>query len=106
MSVIMTSYKRQVFEAEDKAKARALEICGGLAEGYAKRLCPVDTGNLRNSITHEQMDENTEVIGTSVKYAPYVELGTRKMRAQPYLRPAVENHREQYRRVIERELKK
>lgn len=30
----------------------ALEKCGLLAEGYAKKLCPVDTGRLRNSIAH------------------------------------------------------
>ena len=30
----------------------AMEACGLLAEGYAKRLCRVDTGLLRNSITH------------------------------------------------------
>ena len=30
----------------------ALEACGLQAERYAKMLCPVDTGLLRNSITH------------------------------------------------------
>jgi len=32
---------------------------------------------------------DTWVVGTNVKYAVYVELGTYKMEAQPYLRPAV-----------------
>lgn len=52
------------------ACGRALEICGGVAESYAKLRCPVDTGNLRNSITHQQKDETTEVIGSAVEYAP------------------------------------
>ena len=34
------------------AMVAALETIGLLAEGYAKQLCPVDTGRLRNSITH------------------------------------------------------
>lgn len=34
------------------AAERALEKCGLVAEGYAKRMCPVDTGNLRNGISH------------------------------------------------------
>ncbi len=34
----------------------ALEECGLTEEQYAKRNCPVDTGNLHNSIAH-QMDE-------------------------------------------------
>lgn len=58
----------------------------------AKRLCPVDTGRLRNSITFG-VDADSQgpyaVIGTNVEYAPYVEFGTRYQRAQPFLRPAV-----------------
>ena len=58
---------------------RALEKCGLTAEGYAKLLCPVDTGNLRNSITHQlQPSEPAVQIGTNSEYAAYVELGTGK----------------------------
>ena len=32
-------------------------------------------------------------IGTNIEYGPYVELGTSRMRAQPYLRPAYDAHR-------------
>ena len=88
------------------AKNRAFEIMGGKAETYAKQLCPVDTGRLRNSITHAQQDEDSEVIGTNVKYAPFVELGTKRQKAQPYLRPAAEDHGEEYRRILKNELQK
>ena len=100
-----TSNVPQALSRFKAAKERALEIIGGKAETYAKQICPVDTGNLRNSITHKQMDENTEVIGTNVEYAPYVELGTRKSKAQPYLRPAAENHSAEYKSIMEHELK-
>ena len=106
MSANFTSHVPEALNSLKAKKARALEIIGGKAETYAKQLCPVDTGNLRNSITHKQFDENTEVIGTNVEYAPYVELGTRKMRARPYLRPAAENHSAEYRKVVEMELKR
>ena len=86
------------------AKLVALEAVGLQAEGYAKRLCPVDTGNLRNSITHTA-DEDTAYIGTNVEYAPYVEFGTSKTAAQPYLRPAAQNHSEEYKRIIEHYLR-
>lgn len=46
-----------------------------LVENTAKMYCPVDTGQLRNSITHIVTD-NVGYIGTNVKYAPYVEFGT------------------------------
>lgn len=105
MSVTFISHKQEVLSAEQKARNKALEIIGGKAESYAKKLCPVDTGRLRNSITHQQFDENTEVIGTNVEYAPYVELGTHRMQAKPYLRPAAENHTAEYKNIIMNEMK-
>lgn len=82
--------------------ARAAEIIGGMAESHAKEACPVDTGNLRNSITHATEDSgHTVVIGSNVEYAPYVELGTVKMSPRPYLRPAIENHIQEYQGVLQ-----
>ena len=109
---------------------RALEKIGMTAEKYAKRLCPVDTGNLRNSITH-RVDEGEPAayIGSDTEYAAYVELGTGKYypggrptpwayqdakgnwhwtagnKAQPYLKPAAANYAAQYRKIVEDEMK-
>ena len=110
MNVTFTHHKQEALAALDAAKARALEIIGGKAESYAKKLCPVDTGRLRNSITHQQYDESTEAIGTNVEYAPYVELGHHtsggnKVAAQPFLRPAAENHTAEYKKIIDTVLK-
>lgn len=104
MSVIFISHARECLDAEAAARSRALEIIGGRAESHAKAACPVDTGRLRNSITHQQESENVEVIGTNVEYAPYVELGTRRMKAQPFLRPAAENHTDEYKAILRREM--
>lgn len=88
-----------------RAIDRALEGIGLAAEGYAKRACPVDTGNLRNSITHEaDAGDNAVYIGTNVEYAPYVELGTSRQKAQPFLRPAASEHGAQYRQVLKKAL--
>lgn len=46
-----------------------------VVENAAKSKVPVDTGNLRSSITHE-VEGNEGVVGTNVEYAPYVEFGT------------------------------
>ena len=88
-------------------EAKALEVVGLKAEGYAKALCPVDTGNLRNSITH-QVDLSVDgvYIGTNVEYGPYVELGTVKMPGgKPFIRPAIENHMSEYKQIAINELK-
>ena len=103
------TYKDNSKEVSDNIKAallRGLETCGLVAEGYAKKLAPVDTGNLRNSITHTvDEEEPAAYIGTNVEYAPYVCLGTIHMKAQPFLKPAVNDHKDEYRKIIENELK-
>ena len=89
----------------EQATIRALEAVGLQAEGYAKGYCPVDTGTLRNSITHTTEGHDTAVIGTNVEYAPYVEYGTSRMKAQPYLAPAVTNHLDEYKAIFQTFLK-
>lgn len=55
----------------------------------AKRNAPVRTGDLRGSITPAITDGGlTGKAAPHVDYGPYVELGTRFMNAQPYLKPA------------------
>jgi HK97 gp10 family phage protein len=93
-------------DAAQEAVVRALESIGLTAEAYAKLNCPVDTGRLRNSITHT-VDESGQVvyIGTNVEYAAYVELGTVNTKAQPYIKPAVSDHADEYRTIAENALK-
>lgn len=95
----------QAVDGIESAISVALEEIGLLAENYAAMLCPVDTGNLQGSITHEvDVDDNAVYIGTNVKYAPYVELGTSRQKAQPFLRPAASEHGAQYRQVLKKAL--
>jgi len=54
----------------------------------AKRIVPVDTGKLQQSITVVKEDDLTHLIGTNVDYALFVEDGTQNQKAQPYLKPA------------------
>lgn len=100
----LIDHSDEVIDEMKKTMERALEKIGMVGEAYAKEECPVDTGTLRDSISHV-VDDNTAIIGTNVEYAPYVELGTSKMDAQPYLRPAVENHIKEYKEIAKGELK-
>lgn len=54
-----------------------LTVASEIVVSAAIEKCPVDTGNLRGSITAE-VDETALVarIGTPVEYAPYIEFGT------------------------------
>jgi HK97 gp10 family phage protein len=111
----------------EKKVQNALESAGGLVDDYAKSLCPVDTGNLRNSITHE-VEDTTAWIGTDNEYAIYVECGTgiyypggrqtpwvfqdskgnwhltHGQRAQEFLKPAIADHTDQIQSIIEKTL--
>lgn len=105
-----------------------------LVENDAKKRCPVDTGELRISITHEieETSENrtTGAVGTNLEYAPYVEFGTgifsslgngRQDRwsykdakgewhstigqqPQPYLHPALDDNREEVKKLIQKKI--
>lgn len=125
MAAQFVSHIAEVKHATSAALSRAAEIIGGMMESHAKDLCPVNSGRLRNSITHETEDGGSQVIvavGTNVEYGPYVELGhsqepgryvpaigKRLVRSwvpgRPFIRPAVENHVAEYREIVETECK-
>lgn len=104
-SVKVTSHVKEVIEAKNDAIARALEAIGIQAEGDVAILAPVDTGRLRDSITHE-VDESEEAvyIGTNVEYAAYQEYGTSRMKAHPFLKPGIMNNLETYKEIAEKYL--
>ena len=96
---------RLIKNATTEALRTAFEAVGLQAEGYAKMLCPVDTGNLRNSITHTTEDD-AAIISTNVEYAAYVEMGTSRQAPQPYMRPAIENNMNEYNEIFTEQLER
>lgn len=130
--------RKQVSNAVNDAILRALEICGGMCESNAKdnltRLKAVDTGNLRNSMSHVvDANEQKVYIGSTQKIPPYgiyVEMGTginvqggrrtswtykdskgkwhktNGMKPRPFLKPALEEHQKEYQNVFVGELGK
>ena len=100
---ISSDNTQNVLDALKSAIETSLEAVGLAAEGYAKGACPVDTGTLRDSITHT-VDGNDAYIGTNVEYAPYVEFGTSRMKAQEFLRPAAQDHASEYSEIFRNNL--
>lgn len=79
-----------------KTLPQKMEQACALVEKDAKKRCPVDTGNLRNSIASRVEETDSEVAGiiySTVDYAPFVEFGTLTQKAQPYMIPAVTENR-------------
>lgn len=92
----------QIQNAISSAIAKGLETIGLVAEGYAKGDTPVDTGRLRNSITHV-IDGKDAYIGTNVEYAPYVEFNEKLSHEEGkahFLRDAAANHASEYAQIM------
>lgn len=102
----------------------AISKACALVERAAKQKAPKDTGALRRSIT-SRIEGATGVIFTPLEYAPYIEFGTglfaekggrgdawsyqddegnwhttNGQPPQPYLRPALDENREEIKRII------
>lgn len=76
---------------------------GAELQTKAQRNAPVDTGTLKRSIGLDISDGGlTAESKAGAEYAPYVEWGTRFMEAQPYMRPAFQEQKEQFIRDMDR----
>jgi HK97 gp10 family phage protein len=72
----------------DSDVEQVVKDTGFYAEGRMKKRVPVDTGKLRGSIdTTISEDGKVVTVGPNTDYDTWVELGTRKAPAQPYVRP-------------------
>ncbi len=105
--VKVKSYKREVLNELQNKIRLALESVGETAEDYAADDCPVDTGRLKNSISHK-VKGNAVYIGTNVVYAKQVEYNDRAKHTNGkahFLRDAVTTHGDEYKAIVEAALK-
>ena len=117
MSVVIHDQTKDLQKKLLQGYYRGLKKIGMRAVTYAKRLCPVDTGRLRNSITSYVSGDDV-FIGSNVEYAKYVECGTgqqslvggnpllRGMKPRPFLRPAATEHGKEYGEILKEEVNK
>jgi len=87
----------------------------------AKELCPVDTGALKRSTRKDKQlvslypftctigvtaggHVKNPKTGREVDYAAYVEFGTSRTPAQPFMGPAIEKNRGEIRRILSKKV--
>lgn len=129
--IVLDNLDKAIKDKIPDALKAAMEKACLIVEADAKKNCPVDDGQLRQSITHDVSTDNGTIegtIGTNVEYAPYVEIGTgiysaegtgRKggwlyedeksgelvftmgQHPQPYLQPALDNNKEKIQQCFE-----
>lgn len=104
---IENDHSAEVIAAMKDQVKLAMDAIGIEAEGYAKDECPVDTGRLRNSISHK-VDGTDVYIGTNVEYAVYVEMRDKAQHnvgKAHFLRDAAAGHGDRYSAILEAALK-
>jgi HK97 gp10 family phage protein len=89
----MSAAKRRLQAIADKLAGVTEEAISDFADEVAvhmKGVVPVDTGVLRSSIEKKQEGKGYTVGPRGVEYAEYVEYGTSRSPAQPYVAPTVQ----------------
>jgi HK97 gp10 family phage protein len=92
--VVAVNNSDKVLEEITRMVSQAIREVADELVHEAQELAPVRTGELRDSIHKEEIDELNVAVGSDKQYAGYVEYGTSKMAAQPYLTPASISARE------------
>lgn len=104
-NIVFKDNSKQVLAHMDKNIAQALHRIGIKWLEKVTPLVPVDTSRLQKSMTYQVDSSNKRVIvGSPVDYSIFVELGTSKMRAQPYLRPSILNYINDYKSEVQKAL--
>ena len=127
MELKVYGHQQLMLELAEIASHIEARVIGGLDEVAdkivedAKELCPVDTGALKRSIRKEKQlvslypfiynigvaaggHVKNSRTGREVDYATYVEFGTSRTPAQPFMGPAVEKNRGEIRRILSRKV--
>lgn len=100
---VVAHQEKNLIEELSKNAVRSSE--GGVfAGGYSG--IEQSIGGIKNSAGCEILDGGLSIeIGTSADYAPYVEYGTTKMPAEPFMQPTAENGGEKFIRELRKVLK-
>ena len=75
---------------QSDAGPNIVQRCLDIAESIAVQDVPVDTGYLQSTIHQEIVSDLVGQLIADAPYAGFVELGTSKMEAQPYMQPAAD----------------
>lgn len=73
----------------DEVIPNSLRKAGEQVIDGAKEVVPVRTGHLRDSIDIQGEGQNFIEVGADADYAAFVEFGTSRMEAQPYMTPQI-----------------
>ena len=94
LDVVITELT-QTYEDFEQSVDQIIQKAGMAGRDEAVGIVPVLTGHLQGSITYDAPGLLMSEFFTDVYYSQFVEFGTRKMAAEPYMIPAYEAAKEQ-----------
>lgn len=68
---------------------------GNALRGHIIKVTPVDTGELRRSIVFSNTGKYEVTVGTTKKYAPYVNYGTKRQKGQYFLEKGIDEFKDE-----------
>lgn len=89
----LSSARRRLQRIADRVAGVTQEAIEEFADDvvtHMKGVVPIDTGVLRDSIEKKVEGDTVTVGPRGVEYAEYVEYGTSRAPAQPYVRPTIQ----------------
>ena len=89
-----------VMEGQRKRLEAKLWLAAGIVEKHIKLQCPVDTGNLKGNTDRRVISRDRVRVFNNTEYAPYVEFGTYKMDANPFMRRGYRRAKAEIRKVF------
>ena len=96
----LTTKQRLKLAAESVANQVKRNISAGRPASKPGDFPHVDTGRLRQSIFWTMKTRTTVIVGTPLKYGLFLEIGTARMAARPYLRRTLNEHRARIERIF------
>lgn len=104
MQTKYTSKVQQFLSKYKLLKAEALDEMGNTGVDNIKDETPVDTGALKDANDY-RIENNIVYFINNQEYAPFVELGTSKMSAQPFMRTGINKSKGEFWKIIVNNLK-
>lgn len=106
-SISLTDHSEEVIKELGEKVNLWLDAIGQDAASTAADKAPIDTGRLKNSISHAVIeDEKAVYIGTNVPYAPYQEFGTSTgIKGKHFIQFGATAHASEYKQLLEDSLK-
>ena len=109
--IVLTDNSELIKKAEKQAISRSLYAIGlhwkNVVQGIIQDKDIIDKGDLKRSMKFDVNSGKSEInVGSDVEHSGFNELGTRKMKARPFLRPSILDHIKEYEKIVKNELEK